>query len=88
MSTNTPTRQRLDFVDAQRGLAVVLMIWMHTADAWLEPALKQGRNWDIVRSLGGLAAPTFLLLVGVSLVPRAARCRGRTRAVSSPAVCS
>ena len=54
-------------MDAQRGLAVVLMIWMHTADAWLEPALKQGRNWDIVRSLGGLAAPTFLLLVGVSL---------------------
>ena len=67
MSTNAQTRERLDFVDAQRGLAVVLMIWMHTADAWLEPALKQGRNWDIVRSLGGLAAPTFLLLVGLSL---------------------
>ena len=67
MSTNVQTRERLDFVDAQRGLAVVLMIWMHTADAWLLPSLKHGRAWDVVRSLGGLAAPTFLLLVGLSL---------------------
>jgi uncharacterized membrane protein len=67
VSTNAQTRERLDFVDAQRGLAVVLMIWMHTADAWLVPALKRGAAWDVVRSLGGLAAPTFLLLVGLSL---------------------
>ncbi|HMI90253.1 MAG TPA: heparan-alpha-glucosaminide N-acetyltransferase domain-containing protein, partial [Polyangiales bacterium] len=67
MSTNVQTRERLDFVDAQRGLAVVLMIWMHTADAWLLPSLKHGGAWDVVRSLGGLAAPTFLLLVGLSL---------------------
>lgn len=67
MSTDAQARGRLDLVDAQRGLAVVLMIWMHTADAWLEPSLKHGRAWDAVRSLGGLAAPTFLLLVGLSL---------------------
>lgn len=67
MSTDAQTHERLDLVDAQRGLAVVLMIWMHTADAWLEPSLKHGRGWDAVRSIGGLAAPTFLLLVGLSL---------------------
>ena len=61
---------RLDFVDIHRGLAVVLMIWMHSADAWLRPALKVGLRWDdpwnLVRSAGGLAAPTFLLLAGTS----------------------
>jgi uncharacterized membrane protein len=57
-------------VDVHRGLAVVLMIWMHSADAWLRPALKTGLRWDdpwnLVRSAGGLAAPTFLLLAGTS----------------------
>lgn len=61
---------RLDFIDVHRGLAVVLMIWMHSADAWLRPVLKTGARWDdpwnLVRSAGGLAAPTFLLLAGTS----------------------
>ncbi len=43
------------------------MLWMHTADGWLRPALKQGSGWDFVRSLGGLAAPSFLLLAGLSM---------------------
>ena len=42
MSTNTPHATRLEFVDAQRGLAVLLMLWMHTADGWLQPELKAG----------------------------------------------
>jgi uncharacterized membrane protein len=67
VSTKAHTRGRLDFVDAHRGLAVVLMLWMHTADGWLRPELKQGGAWGIVRSLGGLAAPSFLLLAGLSL---------------------
>jgi uncharacterized membrane protein len=57
-------------VDAHRGIAVVLMMWMHSADAWLLPALKSGPRWNdpwnLIRSLGGLAAPTFLLLAGTS----------------------
>ena len=61
---------RLDFIDAHRGLAVVLMIWMHSADAWLPAALKTGYRWNdpwnLIRSAGGLAAPTFLLLAGTS----------------------
>lgn len=67
MSTNVQTNRRLEFVDAHRGLAVVLMLWMHSADGWLRPELKQGAAWGWVRSLGGLAAPTFLFLAGVSV---------------------
>jgi uncharacterized membrane protein len=67
VSTNATTSDRLEFIDAQRGLAVVLMLWMHTADGWLLPALKQGATWNALRSVGGLAAPTFLLLAGLSL---------------------
>jgi len=67
VSTNVQGARRLEFVDAQRGLAVVLMLWMHTADGWLRPELKQGAAWDVVRAIGGLAAPTFLMLAGVSV---------------------
>lgn len=67
MSTNAQPSSRLDFIDAHRGLAVLLMLWMHSADGWLRPQLKHGGMWDAIRALGGLAAPTFLLLAGVGL---------------------
>lgn len=67
MSTKAQAAERFDFVDAMRGLAVLFMIWMHTGDGWLQPALKQGQGWELVRAFGGLAAPLFLLLTGVSL---------------------
>lgn len=67
VSTNAHASQRLAFVDAQRGLAVVFMLWMHTGDGWLRPELKHTWGYAVIRSLGGLAAPMFLLLVGVSL---------------------
>jgi len=58
---------RLDFVDSLRGLAVVFMIEWHTLDAWLLPSLRQGPLFDFLRLAGGMAAPLFLLLAGVSL---------------------
>lgn len=62
-----PRSGRIDFIDAQRGIAVALMIWMHSADGWLRPALKHGAMWETVRSLGGLAAPAFFFLAGLGL---------------------
>ena len=56
---------RLEFVDVARGLAVVLMIWMHTADGWLLPSLRSGQIWALIRAIGGMAAPMFLLLAGL-----------------------
>jgi uncharacterized membrane protein len=67
VSTNTHAHKRLEFLDAHRGLAVLLMLWMHTADGWLLPGLKSGGTWNFIRGLGGLAAPSFLLLAGLSL---------------------
>jgi uncharacterized membrane protein len=67
VSTNAQPSSRLDFIDAHRGVAVLLMLWMHTADGWLRPELRHGATWDVIRALGGLAAPTFLLLAGVGL---------------------
>jgi uncharacterized membrane protein len=66
-SSQGPTRARLDFVDLQRGIAVVFMIWMHTADGWLRPELKQGIAWEAIRAVGGLAAPLFFFLAGVGV---------------------
>jgi uncharacterized membrane protein len=67
VSTKAQAPERFDFVDAARGLAVVFMLWMHTGDGWLRPDLREGTGWVLVRAVGGLAAPSFLLLVGVSL---------------------
>ena len=64
--SNDPSR--LGFVDDTRGIAVVLMILWHTVDSWIEPALKAGQGYDVLRILGGLAAPMFLTLAGAGAV--------------------
>ncbi len=57
---------RKAFVDALRGLAVVLMVVNHTARWWLDPAAGPAREALIYGTMV-LAGPTFLLLVGFSL---------------------
>lgn len=58
--------QRLPFVDWARGFAVVAMVLWHTGDGWLRPALKAGEGFFFLRFVGGLAAPSFLMLAGVA----------------------
>jgi uncharacterized membrane protein len=58
--------QRLPFVDWARGFAVVAMVLWHTGDGWLRPALKAGEGFYFLRFIGGLAAPSFLMLAGVA----------------------
>jgi uncharacterized membrane protein len=59
---------RLGFIDALRGLAVIFMIFYHTAESWIDPALRTGAAWKWIRAVGGYAAPLFLFLAGASLV--------------------
>jgi uncharacterized membrane protein len=58
---------RLPHLDALRGLAVLFMILLHTADGWLKPGLKSGIGWQVIRTVGGQAAPLFLILAGVGV---------------------
>lgn len=58
---------RLPHIDALRGLAVIFMILLHAADGWLRPGLRDGLGWFVIRTVGGQAAPLFLLLAGVGI---------------------
>jgi uncharacterized membrane protein len=55
---------RLPFIDWARGFAVVAMVLWHTGDAWLRLDQRDGQFWVALRFVGGLAAPSFLLLAG------------------------
>jgi uncharacterized membrane protein len=67
VSTKAPTPKRLEFVDALRGLAVVFMVPLHTSHGWLRLDARHGSVWTASQFFGGLAAPIFLTLAGVSL---------------------
>ncbi len=58
---------RLHAIDAVRGIAVLAMIQWHAADAWIAPAVREGVGLRVSRVVGGLAAPAFLFLAGVSV---------------------
>jgi hypothetical protein len=60
----SPTR--LFWLDWQRGVAVLFMVEVHVLDAWLAPGGGQGFLHDALRTLGGLAAPGFLFMAGLS----------------------
>ena len=58
---------RRRYIDWMRGVAVLCMIEHHTFDAFLDPSLH-GSAWDrAFRFVGGVAAPAFLFLAGLSV---------------------
>ncbi|ACL66059.1 conserved hypothetical protein [Anaeromyxobacter dehalogenans 2CP-1] len=61
----TAPRRKL-WLDWQRGLAVLFMVEVHVLDAWLAPAAAHGHGFGALRMLGGLAAPGFLYMAGLS----------------------
>ena len=50
-----------------RGLAVLIMLQGHVMDAWVHPSGRSSEWFWLSQFLGGLPAPIFLFLVGVSL---------------------
>jgi uncharacterized membrane protein len=63
----THKSNRLVYLDWMRGLAVLIMLQGHVIDAWVRPADRSGEWFWLSQFLGGLPAPIFLFLVGVSL---------------------
>jgi len=59
-------QSRLAYIDWMRGLACVLMFQTHCYDAWLSPEARKGAFFAYSRLLGGLPAPLFLFLAGIS----------------------
>jgi uncharacterized membrane protein len=63
----TKNLHRLTYLDWMRGLAVLIMLQGHVIDSWVRPQ-DRSREWFwLSQFLGGLPAPIFLFLVGVSL---------------------
>jgi uncharacterized membrane protein len=58
---------RLQYLDWMRGLAALIMLQGHAFDSWLRPEQRSGEVFWLSQFLGGLPAPIFLFLVGVSL---------------------
>jgi len=73
---------RRGYLDWMRGLAVVVMVFWHTLDAWTTPVDKASGAFWYCQLIGGFGAPIFLFLAGVS-VALAAGSRLR-RAGTSP----
>ncbi|MCU0661685.1 MAG: DUF1624 domain-containing protein [Myxococcota bacterium] len=83
METASTSARRQD-IDRLRGMAVVMMFFIHSATAWLDPQYSSGGYYEWVLWLGGLVAPTFLTLAGLSAV-LAARKQGDPRALDKRA---
>ena len=77
MSTKAQATSRLAFIDVLRGVGVVLMIQLHTSHGWIRPDLRTGGLWQATQFWGGLAAPIFLTLAGVSFGLRMAHAHAR-----------
>ena len=50
-----------------RGLAVVIMIQCHTFNSFVRPDLRDGGGYELSQFIGGMAAPLFLFMAGMTL---------------------
>jgi uncharacterized membrane protein len=58
---------RLAYLDWMRGLGVLIMLQGHVLEGWVRPVDRSNEWFWWSQFLGGLPAPIFLFLVGVSL---------------------
>jgi uncharacterized membrane protein len=54
-------------LDWTRGIAVLIMIQCHAFNAFTRHDLRQGGPYTLTQFVGGMAAPLFLLLAGLTL---------------------
>jgi uncharacterized membrane protein len=79
-STPGAVLERLRFLDAVRGLALILMVLNHTGRWWQDGSMRWPRYYLIYVSMT-LAAPMFVFLVGFCLPLSASRRGGDDRAM-------
>lgn len=80
-----PHRPRRGYLDWLRGLAVLIMIEAHLLDSWTGGTDRQSQAFVRAIILGGMGAPLFLFLAGLSVALSAgskARRSGDARAAS------
>jgi len=58
--------KRFPFLDWMRGLAVVIMIQCHTINSFTRLDLREGGPYVLTQFIGGMAAPLFLLMAGMT----------------------
>jgi uncharacterized membrane protein len=59
--------KRFPFLDWMRGLAVVIMIQCHTFNSFSRMDLRTGGPYVLSQFVGGMAAPLFLFMAGMTL---------------------
>ena len=59
--------KRLPFLDWTRGVAVLIMIQCHVFNSFTRMDLRQDGPYVLSQFVGGMAAPLFLLLAGLTL---------------------
>jgi uncharacterized membrane protein len=59
--------RRLPFLDWTRGIAVLIMIQCHVFNSFTRLDLREGGPYVLSQFVGGMAAPLFLLLAGLTL---------------------
>lgn len=79
---NVGEKKRIPFIDAMRGVAVLLMIGVHATDAFLALPFREGVWWSRIDIIFGFVAPAFLFLSGVTLFIAVSRRRESGRPLS------
>jgi uncharacterized membrane protein len=59
--------KRFAFLDWLRGLAVVLMIQCHVFNSYTRPDTRESGTYVLTQFVGGMAAPLFLFMAGMTL---------------------
>jgi uncharacterized membrane protein len=59
--------KRFPFLDWMRGLAVVVMIQCHAFNSFVRMDLRDGGPYVLSQFVGGMAAPLFLFMAGMTL---------------------
>ena len=72
------TPPRRPYIDWARGVAVLIMIEAHAADAWTRAPDRSSHAFSYLLMIGGFAAPLFLWLAGLGLAFSAERALART----------